>query len=232
MNEMQRLLLGFTGPKTVTISSKDSFLKTTFVFLLVQEVLAKGIPVDYLDLDLQFSSLISNINLKSDYYGKLSLLQPSQESLEETIIDLLSRTEVANGGIILLDSINTFQHLLRKKYGRDDSTKSNHQAAIFVTLLQQFARRNSKIFFMTNISRSRPRSSDGRVKWGKEIVGGRMVKFKSDFILTLNEIEHVPQITDSSKSIMRRFEAIVSDSQRRSEGSLSGNYNFELPFLF
>jgi len=121
----------------------------------------------------------------------LRVYQPSEFGVVDAVIDVLSESDLRDGGLIVLDSINTLQTLLRQKDDVTDSKKANHEAAILVTLLQQIAQRYSKLLIITNVSRARPHSSEGSVSWAKEPVGGRMMRYKSGILLTvLDKIQH------------------------------------------
>ena len=90
---------------------------------------------------------------------------------------------------MILDSINTLQGMIRNPESDPDSVVANHKAAILITILQQTARYYSKSLWITNITRARPKVLDsGEVFWEREPIGGRMMLFKSDVLLSMCEM--------------------------------------------
>ncbi len=175
-------------PSTLTISSKIPFLKTVFVTLLVEETISRGLEVTYIDLDLQFSSLVYNSTSPHLHSDSLTLIRPDESSLEEELLSFISQTNHSDRGILFLDSINTFQQMFTALDPDRDPMKANRKAAVHITLLQQFAHTHSKSLFLTSFSRARPKKLEsGKTKWDMEIVGGRMILFKSNLLVTLSE---------------------------------------------
>jgi hypothetical protein len=174
------------------ISSERASLKTEFLVELCTESLADKNQVHYLDFDLQFSSFIRSKLATSgsaetylSRYFTPHVLKVAQ--IGETLVQVLSGSEFLQGGMIVIDSINGLQMLLRRGNFQTDAMTSNRQAALIITLFQKLARDYSKRLVMSNITRTRPRGDDQVVKWKKEPVGGRMIKFKTDLTLLLSD---------------------------------------------
>ena len=93
-----------------------------------------------------------------------------------------------DGGLIIVDSLNTLQNMLSLEPTITDLKSANHNSAVLVSALQQLARSYSKTIILLSLTKSRPiKSDDLEVTWEKGIIGGRMTKFKSDAILLANE---------------------------------------------
>jgi len=138
----------------------------------------------------------------------LSVIQPSDDVLEFTAV-IYSR-EMKRGGMIVLDSLNTLQSLLTAQSSNSDSKVANQKSALVVTLLQQISRFYSRSLLITNITKARPNDAKESSSsfWEKVLVGGRMIKFKSDRILSAKKIvkvgspivEITSQSSDSTES--------------------------------
>lgn len=161
--------------------------KTLTVALIVEEFLAKGLHVDYLDLDFQFSSIASIYkNLDGDS-SRLSIFHCGARELLDSVIEM-TNTEggLSNRSILVVDSINTMQLLLREQDYKTDSLKANHEAGILLTLLQDYVARNDGLLLITNIIRSRPRETEGSKLWEQELAGGRLIRSKSEAIFRVS----------------------------------------------
>lgn len=167
------------------ISAQSAVKKTQLLFSILEEILSKGKQVIYLDFDLQFSSTLSFKLGKGNFRpgDKLRTIIFGDTAVADMWASFISTQPEQKGGIIVLDSLNSLQELLR---GRD-SQRSNHEASVLLTLLQQYARDNSLVLFISAIIRSRPTGDPDTGSWGKEISGGRMIRFKSDAIISVEE---------------------------------------------
>lgn len=187
MEEVEYFLNSLSACLTITLSAQNPSLKTSALVLILKHICAQDKPVHFLDLDLQFSSTLANLPasyaLKS--FAKLVTYCPKENEVFDSIISLLSKDALGRGGAIVMDSVNSLQDLLRLAGSETDSAKANHKAAIILTLFQELARNSSKLLILSNIVRSRPHIHDGEVAWEKELVGGRMVKLKSDVVLSI-----------------------------------------------
>jgi hypothetical protein len=186
---------------TVTISSVEPFLKTALVLELVRRVLALRSAVQYIDLDLQFSSLVR-------YAGSTEsqrLLTPDISNVRDELTSFIAEQREKKLGsgktraLIVLDSMNTFQDLLVETPMERDPIRSNREAFLYVTLLQQAAKWTDSMVVVTNILRARPEESNGRTSWTKHLVGGRMMTYKSDAVVFLNKSSK--RRTDASDDI-------------------------------
>ncbi len=80
----------------------------------------------YIDFDLQFSSLLQNLDSRefaqmSDS-EKLSIVQPPDDILE--FVTSMARYNLQQGGVMILDSLNSLQNLLTD----DRATKGSKEA--------------------------------------------------------------------------------------------------------
>ncbi len=150
----------------------------------------------YVDFDLQFSSLLQNLDSASyeglTKSGKLKVLQPSEDILD--FAEGISGQEMQSGGALILDSLNSLQSLLTDEASNRGSKIANQKTALIVTVLQKMCRFYSKSLVIVNVTRSRPKNSNEESSsfWEKKLVGGRMIKFKSDVILSVKQILSAP----------------------------------------
>jgi hypothetical protein len=159
--------------------------KTQLLFAVVEEVLSKCRSVFYLDFDLQFSSALSFKLGKGRFHpdNNLHTMVFGESGMLDMWTSLVSTEPSEPGGIIVLDSLNSLLDLLR---GRD-SLRSNHEASVLLTLLQQYARDYSLLLIISDIVRSKPAGGADSSPWEKEIAGGRMIRSKSDVIISVKE---------------------------------------------
>ncbi|MHB1908111.1 MAG: hypothetical protein ACYCQJ_04460 [Nitrososphaerales archaeon] len=203
MDEISLFLNALKDCKTVTLSSPIPYAKTQAISLIVNHFLSLEKQVHYLDFDLQFSSLY--LNQESKLNRNLKLFADSGAAISDSIVELISSDSEA-GGLVVLDGINSLQSLLREKNYITDSIKANHGASVLVTLLEQFASRLSKLLILTNLVRARPKSVEGWVSWGPELSGGRMIRLKSDAIVSVSNPSESPR--SASSTLEARIELI------------------------
>ena len=177
---------------TVTVSSKAPIAKTYLLFLISKTIIARGNQVHYFDLDFQFSSIVSISKNKLD--SDLNLYCCKDKEIIETAVSILSAIDVQRNGLVVVDSINTLQTVLAKRESALDFPKANHEAAILVSLFQEFAMRNSKLLLMTDVVTSKPVKESGLQIWGSELSGGRMIKLKSDVVLSVEQDQLLPSL--------------------------------------
>lgn len=166
--------------KVVSLSYDDPRFKLDLAMSVVQEFSSMGKQVQYLDFDLQFSSMLKNLSVMAgDKFSGVEVFPQLDKDISS--IFLLFETS-KEGGVIVIDTINTFQNLLMMGELRD-SAVANHRAAIVISLLEEVAEFFSKTLLIMNLTRARPRKINDVVQWERDIVGGRMTRFKSDLIL-------------------------------------------------
>jgi hypothetical protein len=183
--QLEDFLSFFQEFQTITFSSENPVIKTSTLSIIVEELLSRKKQVQYIDLDLQYSSMICN-SLKFEHSTSemLQVFRSGDFQTIDLILSLLNSSDVKNNGVIIVDSINTLQTLLQEREHRTDFVKSNHEAAILITLIQEFAYRYSKALILANVIRPRPRKTQNSRTWDMELSGGRMIKLKSDVILS------------------------------------------------
>lgn len=193
MNDcLEQLISKIEEFELVTITSDSSPLKTEFLRRLLATIGKFGKEVHFLDFDLQFSSYLNNLKQITGFHFDPSLefylFQPEEGRVEDSVVELLSEFSSAKrGGLVVLDSLNTLQNLIRIKETDIDSVDANHKAAILITLIQQGVKNLSKTILVTTITRERPITSGlGETSWDRSPSGGRMMLFKSGAILSLS----------------------------------------------
>ena len=145
------------------------------VFLTVAEVV-------YIDDDLQFSSTLQNIG-EIDYgraFGNnLQVMQPSDDALD--FVSSIASVKMRLGGIMILDSLNSLQNVIAGNFSEGETKIANQRSALVITILQQLSRFYSKSLIVVNVAKARHSvGKDHSTFWEKSLVGGRMIKFKSD----------------------------------------------------
>jgi len=190
---------------------------------LAGELLRLREDVIYLDFDLQFSSILQN--LESSRFdlirstGLLHVLQPSDEILE--FVESLAQYKFHSGGVIVLDSLNSLQNLLTGGRIGEGSKEANQKTALIVTLLQGISRTFKKSLFIINVTKQRPKQTiqDNTALWEKSLVGGRIIKFKSDVVILLKQDPRRPGI----------ISATFQELDEKNRNDLSKKYEFEAP---
>jgi len=157
------------------------------------EVFVTSAEVLYVDYDLQFSSSLQNLE-EIEYdkkFGKnLQVLQPSDDALD--FVSQIASIKMRHGGVLILDSLNSLQNVIAGNFSDGESKIANQRSALVITILQQLSRFYSKSLLIVNVAKARQRfGKDHSTFWEKSLVGGRMIKFKSDIILFAKEVQAV-----------------------------------------
>lgn len=215
---MSSLFSRLSNYPTVTFSTQIPFLKTRLFLALARKYCSEG-TVHYIDLDLQFSSLLC-LRSESEYYrnelSNLDLRIVTDSDALEAFTRFVSRNDLGHGGAIFIDSVNTLQEVLLQSKDEDYS-RANHRAGVLLTLFQDFARRYSKSLILSNLARSRPSLKGLEVPWEKESPGGRMIRSKSNILLFVSQ--------DPESKIIR-FE--VESIRNGSKGDLNKGQKIEI----
>jgi len=159
---------------------------------LIQKIVAKTFVL-YVDLDLQFSSLLQNIDETAygrfQNSGRLVVLQPPDDVIE--LVSSISSVEIRREGVLFLDSLNSLQNILTENTSRRESKRGNQKTALLISILEIISRSCGMPLILINVAKSRPQSpaeKDPSAQWEKRLVGGRMIKFKSDLIISVKEV--------------------------------------------
>jgi hypothetical protein len=211
---------------TVIISSSNAIFKTAFLLSLVDHFLDRGRAVDYLDCDLLFSSRIAQE--RSHCRPMLRLIVPDSHDVLNSTISLVSiprsLADPRDQGLLVVDSLNMLQNLLRAA-ASVDAMIANHQSATLLTLLQRYAEEQRKILLIAALTRQRPPESSGLKRpWEREIVGGRMSRLKADAILS---IEKLPRPKSRMESTVRCDLEYLRNETLRNE--LPKNLDLQVP---
>lgn len=195
-------------------------IKTSTLSIIVDGFLSREQQVQYVDLDLQYSSMITNsVDHHQIASETLQVFRSRNLQTVDLVISLLDSPQVKKGGIIVVDSINTLQILLQEREHRIDFVKSNHEAAILITLIQEFACRYSKALVLANVIRPRPREGQDFRLWDMELSGGRVIKFKSDVILSVVrsfdklESNKIAKVDVAVESVLERSKGTFKEGQ-------------------
>ncbi len=193
MSDLNELLSAFTKCGVITLSSTSTFAKSHALYIISQRLLEEGEHVFYLDLDLEYSSMLSVTGgLEGGRSTSLHLFNPKEDELLKSVVGLASSIpeKEKRGGMVVLDSVNTLQLLLREKDYRTDSLKANHEASILISLLETFAYRGGRTLVLGNLMRLRPvdkaKSTSSELSWEEQLSGGRMIRRKSDAIFSVS----------------------------------------------
>ena len=216
LKPLQELFHDISESEIISLVYNDPRIKPRMMEAIVNQSLDLKHQVQYIDFDLQFSSLLQNLSnskFRQIVNENLQILQPGP-----TVTDFIPPVfQVArNGGLIILDSLNTLQNMLSLEPTITDLKSANHRSAVLVSALQQIARSYSKTIILLSLTKSRPiKSDDMEVTWEKGIIGGRMTKFKSDVILLANE-----ETSESSQAVRIKVsvDTITSKAFRGKEG--------------
>jgi hypothetical protein len=174
---------------TVTVSADTPLVKTAFTFLLTKYILSEGLDVLYFDCDLQFSSLLAQQEKFPAYRDRLKVVEPQEKEIVDSLAHFLSLPQENNGGgLVVIDTLNSLQNMLRQNLSGDAMT-ANHDSATVLTLFQQFAEKGNKSLLIANLTRSRPPTVSTAMNWEREITGGRMSRMKSDVILSVKQMD-------------------------------------------
>jgi len=179
---------------------------------VVEASLSLG-EVLYVDYDLQFSSILQNID-EIDYAGtfgkNLHVMQASDNALD--FISDIASIEMHRGGILILDSLNSLQNTIAGNFLEVEAKIANQRSALVITILQLVSRFYSKSLLIVNVARARQKLRiDRSTFWEKSLVGGRMIKFKSDMILFAKEI------LDGLSAVEVRAERISSSREQKAK---------------
>jgi hypothetical protein len=194
--------------QTVTLVFEDPKIKPAVMKRIV-EVLVQSAEVVYADYDLQFSSTLQNLE-EIDYartFGKnLQVIQPSDDALD--FVTHIASIRMGQSGILILDSLNSLQNVIAGNLTEGESKIANQRSALVITILQQLSRFYSKSLMIVNVAKARQRvGKDQSTFWEKSLVGGRMIKFKSDLILFAKEIqEGLPNIEIRAERVQAPLE--------------------------
>lgn len=177
--------------KTITVAFDDPRIKPIACLLLVEK-LVPVCDVAYIDYDLQFSSFLQNLSDERFEWihrnRRLTVIEPTEDAFR--FVEAIVAEKLETRGVLILDSLNTLQASLTDATSTQGSKIANQESSILITILQQVARFCSKSFVIVNITKSRPRgiSASSSSFWEKVLVGGRMIKFKSDSILSVKQV--------------------------------------------
>jgi hypothetical protein len=201
VDQLDLFLSSLQNGETVTLTSTAGYTKTLVLSEIAYRVSIQKKQIHYMDFDLQFSSMRCNESTVQKE-ALMTVLRPSEGSLLATFATLLNSAPIEKGGLLILDSVNTLQNMLQEKKNRINYVKANHKAAVLITLAQQFAALHSKILITASVERPRPRGILGSEVWAAELSGGRMLRAKSEVLVS---IEHQGQdkISKDLKLILR-----------------------------
>jgi hypothetical protein len=201
----------------------DPRIKPAICLKLVRELLAFQKNIIYIDFDLQFSSLLQNLDhrefVQMSDSGKLSVVQPPDDILD--FVASMARYELQRGGVLILDSLNSLQNLLTDERTSKGSKEANQKTALIVTVLQNISRYCAASLVIINVTKARLKSPNRDSSfWEKTLVGGRIIKFKSDAVLSIKNDSRDPSL----------IKIAIQESRDRSLSDLKNSeYEFRVP---
>jgi len=211
-----------SGGSTYTLAFDEPRIKPVVCLKLATELLELREDILYLDFDLQFSSILQNVG-SSRYElirsaGLLHVLQPSDEILD--FLESLAEYKLQSGGVLVLDSLNSLQNFLTGESIGEGSKEANQKTALIVTVLQGISRTFKKSLFILNVTKQRPKQTiqDNPALWEKTLVGGRIIRFKSEEVISLKQDPRRPRIISAT------FEV----PSERDRNDLPEKYEFEV----
>ena len=185
------------------ISADFPLVKLDFAFNFVKHCIELDLEVHYLDFDLILSSLMQNVSY-SDYRNLsrgLQIFQPGENSVESSVTSLLGSL-AKKEGFIIIDSFNMMQNLIALESSPHDSLVANRKSSVLISLIQQVARNRLNTLVVLSLAKSRPKRMEGdTVVWEKELVGGRMLKLKSDETLLLKLVKEGKDHQESKQEV-------------------------------
>jgi hypothetical protein len=192
----------------VSLIYDDPRVKIKTIHQIVLQYLILKKQVLYIDFDIQFSSMVQNLSEKE--FGVLSSLDLSiltpNDPME--IFDSLI-TSPNESGLVVIDTLNTMQRLFLHGPTDVDARTANHKSAVLISAIQETIRPFRKTLMILSLTRSRPNQADEGVTWHRGLAGGRMARFKSDLILTAQEITGsgniVPRVELSVDAVLSRM---------------------------
>ena len=223
MKHLQELFHDISESEIISLVYNDPRIKPKMMEAMVNQSLDLKHQVQYVDFDLQFSSLLQNLSnskFKHIFNENLQILQPGPTVTDFIIpVSQVARDE----GLIVIDSLNTLQNMLSLEPTATDLKSANHRSAVLVSALQQLARSYSKTIILLSLTKSRPiKSDDMEVTWEKGIIGGRMTRFKSDAILLANE-----ETSENSQAVRIKI-SVDSISSKAFRGKVGDEYEILL----
>jgi hypothetical protein len=201
----------------VTVYSADPIAKTMLLSNMVLEVLEKSWVVEYLDLDCQFSSFVSlRPALVTVFSGKenFHLTRTDSKHLIQTIVSLLSVIPTEQNRLIIIDSFNSLQDMLRESSKKNEPMKGNHEASVIITLLQGLMDHVRGQLIISDIAVTKPKGDS--LDWEKDLSGGRILRTKSDLIISVSadtfsqpaKVKCIIQDSGANSGKSQRFEFI------------------------
>ena len=198
-------------PLTLTLAVENPRIKPALVKKIVEGLVSLG-EITYFDYDLQFSSSLQNVSeeMFSDWVSRgLTVLQPGDDPFD-LVAASTYLSKMKRQGVFILDSINTLQVLLSENNLTQAAKEANYKSSILLSVLQLTARSFSKSFIVFDLTKLRPRVQiDRSISWEKELVGGRMIRYKSDMILFASEAKD--SAMDKSGWTSKRIQLLPMD---------------------
>ena len=197
MKQLSTFREDISNLEVVSLIYDDPRIKIKMISDIVNQFLVAQEQILYADFDLQFSSLMQNMSeydllpLESTNLHVIATKDPAE--MFDSLVTLASI-----GGLVVIDSLNTLQRLYLRLPTVSDAKTANHRSAVLISAVQETCRSFKKSLLILNLTRSRPKGAGQGVTWEREIVGGRIIRFKSSLILSAREIR---EETDGTTTI-------------------------------
>jgi hypothetical protein len=193
--------------ETVSLAYDDPRIKLQIMYQFVVQQLSHSWSVLYVDVDAQFSALLANLRqIAFDRYpsANFNVIAPVDPF---AMFDFIL-TMPPGRGVVVIDTLNTLQRMLLRVPTKADAKTASHRLAVIMCALEETCRSLGKTVLILNLTRSRPKEDYDGLNWERDIVGGRVSRFKSDLILRARETI-LPD--KNSREIILQVEAVQPD---------------------
>jgi hypothetical protein len=168
---------GLSKGKVNAVLSDTPFARTYFIWHAVLSSLMDGNLVYYVDLDTAFTVFLENHVRSTFPLDDLVIFNPDCRDFHDVISQICSvRTDFPE--LVVLDSVTMFCHLFEAK-GRFGEV--NRMLGLYISLLQDFASKHDTTVLVSSLARAEKQ----KVSWSPSYPGGRVLKRRSDLILSL-----------------------------------------------
>ncbi len=174
-----------SSAEVVSLAYDDPRIKLHLICQIVLQYLKIDRHVLYFDFDTQFSASIRNApqdHLANLLSSRLSVITPKEPT---DVLDFPTLSE--KRGLVVIDTLNTMQRLLLRTPTQSDARTASHRSAVLISALEVTFRALGKTLLIMSLTRSRPKKAGEGLTWQRDIVGGRVSRFKSDLILRVEE---------------------------------------------
>jgi KaiC/GvpD/RAD55 family RecA-like ATPase len=181
MNKDKLLVSSFTKLLLVgeisTLLFLEPSLKTLFLLNIISEYVKEGKRVIVLDLDSKVSGYLKSSLIRIPNEKNILIYLPSENEVEDYVAKICSIKEHVFS-ILIFDSISTYYHIS----GGKDFGELNRRLSTLITVLKNYALKNSSPLLLTSMYKARKPSTQ---EWILSPSGGRVVIKRSSCLFDL-----------------------------------------------